>query len=98
MLARITNYGYRKIFPTCLGNMFIPRQKPFELDNPKAIKELSHFKDVVVEILEDDERIDYARYPIHQLRKIASQLGIKGSFYMKKIDLIKKLEEQNATV
>lgn len=96
MLARITNYSYRRIFPTCLGNMFIARQKPIELRHSKAINELSHFKDVLVEVLEPDERIDYGRYPIHQLRKIATQVGIKGSFFMKKIELIKKLEEQNA--
>lgn len=98
MLARITNYGYRKIFPTCLGNLFLRPQKPIELKDPQAIKELSNFHDVVVEVLEDDrDKVDYSKYPIQQLRKIASQVGITGSFKMKKSDLIKKLEEINVT-
>ena len=77
--------------------MRIPRRKPIELSNPQAVKELGHFKDVIVEILEDEERIDYSHYPINQLRRIATQVGIKGSFSMKKTELIKKLEEKNVT-
>ena len=94
MLARVTNYGYRKIFPTCLGNLLIPPRKPIEIDNEKAAKELSEFKDVEVKILEGESQIDYSKYKINELRNIAAQIGIKGTFSMKKVDLIKKLEEK----
>lgn len=67
------------------------------LDNTKAIKELQAYRELLVEIIEPDEggKFDYSLYPVNQLRNIASQAGIQNSFFMKKVDLIKNLEEKN---
>lgn len=42
----------------------------------------------------ENNTINYSRYPVNQLRNIASQAGIQNSFFMKKINLIKILEEK----
>ena len=97
MRARIINYGYRKVFPTCLGNLRLLPNRPYEFTNARAVNELRNYKDIQIEILEEDKPIDYSKYPIGQLRKIATKVGIKGSFFMKKIELIKKLEGKNVT-
>ena len=95
MKARIINYSYRKNFPTCLGNIFLPPQKPIILENAQAIKELGNFPSVQIEVLEPEETVDYASFPINQLRKIATKVGIKGAFFMKKAELVKILGGQH---
>lgn len=96
MKAQVINYGPTGFFPTCLGNMWLERGLRRELSDPKAIKELSAFPMVDVKVVEGEEKstVDYAQYPISQLRHIAAELGIKGTFSMKKVDLIKKLTEE----
>lgn len=96
MLARITNFSFRKRFPTCLGVLFLPRYKQIELSDPQAIKDLSRFPYMEIEFIEGPA--NFVRMSINQLRHVATQKGIKGSFFMKKAELIKKLEGQNATV
>jgi len=67
MRARIINYGYRKVFPTCLGNIRLLPRRPYEFTNSRAVNELRNYKDIQVEILEEDKPIDYNQYPIGQL-------------------------------
>ncbi len=101
MLARITNYSYRQVFPTCIGNIRLPRQRPvtdeFDL---QALKELSEFEHVHVEVLGGKElapQVDYAGFRINELRSMAARAGVKRAFRMTKAELIKTLEERNVT-
>jgi len=96
MLARILNNGHRKVYPTCIGDLRIPKGQYYELEDKHAIQELQEYPDLCVEIIKGDVMIPaivYAKYPVNQLRNIASKLGIKRSFFLKKVDLIKILEE-----
>jgi len=95
MRARITNYSYRNVFPTCLGNLFIPRGKEIELNDAQAIKELKNFPQVEIKVLEKEAMVDYSVYSINELRSIAARAGIKGSFFKSKKELIKLLEEKD---
>ena len=95
MRARITNYSYRNVFPTCLGNLFIPRGKQIELDNAQAIKELKRFPQVEIEVIENEPMVDYSVYSINELRSIAARAGVKDSFFKSKKELIKLLEEKD---
>jgi hypothetical protein len=100
MLARIINNGYRRVYPTCIGDLRIPKGQEYTLDHPKAIRELSEYPDLTIEVMRADAAdrataADYSKYPINQLRNIASNAGKKDSFFMKKVDLIKFLEEKN---
>lgn len=96
MLAQAINYGRSRAFPTCLGNIFLPYNVPIDIPNQKAAKELDAFPLVQISVLEgslEEPRIDYTKYSVQELRSIAAQVGIKGGFFMKKADLIQKLEE-----
>jgi len=95
MRARITNYSYRNVFPTCLGNLFIPRGKQIELDNAQAIMELKRFPQVEIEVIENEPMVDYSVYSINELRSIAARAGVKDSFFKSKKELIKLLEEKD---
>lgn len=98
MLARILNNGHRAVYPTCIGDLRIPQGQYYELGDKKAIEELQQYPDLCVEIIEKDiatPAFDYAQYPVNHLRNIASKLGIARTFFMKKVDLIKLLEEQH---
>ena len=97
MLARILNNGHRPVYPTCIGDLRIPKGQYYELEDKKAIEELQEYPDLCVEIIEKDVEITaikFAKYPVNHLRNIASKLGIERTFFMKKVDLIKLLEEQ----
>jgi hypothetical protein len=98
MRALVTNFGYRRSFPTCIGDIFIPRNQAVEIEDRQALKELKSFPHIKVEILEADPKVDYSGYSINQLRNIASQLGHEGTFKMRKVDIINLLEENYATV
>jgi|GEM_PF-2882153 len=96
MLARILNNGHRRVYPTCIGDLRIQKGQYYELQDRKAIQELQEYPDLCVEIIKNDIEIPaviYAKYPINQLRNIASRIGIKQAFFLKKVDLIKTLEE-----
>lgn len=97
MLARILNNGHRPVYPTCIGDLRIPKGQYYELNDKKAIEELQEYPDLMVEILEQDiaiPTVNFSLYPVNHLRNIASKLGIERTFFMKKVDLIKLLEEQ----
>jgi len=95
MRARITNHSYRNVFPTCLGNLFIPRGKEIELDDIQAIKEMKRFPQIEIKVIESEPMVDYSVYSINELRSIASRSGIKNSFFKSKKELIKLLEEKD---
>jgi hypothetical protein len=42
-------------------------------------------------------QINYSDYRINELRAIVAGRGVEGAFFMKKVDLIKKLEEKHGT-
>lgn len=109
MLAIIRNWGATTPIPTKLGDVKIPgdgmesRWEDEELvgiiQEMKKRKELP-LMDLTIEegsMLIKTPMIDYSKYRINELRSIASSLGIEGFFVMRKADLIKQLEEQNAT-
>lgn len=83
--------------PTHLGFYFIGRFESREIKDPKLFDEIEKFSqrtDVFfdIEILDDKRKINYSKYTIQELKSIASKVGIKGFFTMKKSDLIKILE------
>ena len=106
MLAKVTNYGYgRKTFPTRIGNLYLDRLVPFEVYDKGVLDDLKVFEQsdkLGFEILEPSrpeapvslrQDVDYSGYRINELRAIAAGKGVKGTFSMKKVDLIQKLKE-----
>jgi len=102
MLVEVINYGYgRKSFPTRVGNLFIDRLKPFPVTDPGVLEDLKRFEKsdkLGFSIKERDwKSSEFAKRPINDLRRTATQMGIKGVFTMKKSELIQNLEEYNGT-
>ncbi len=110
MLAKVTNYGYgRKTFPTRIGNIYLERLIPFDIDNKGVLDDLKVFEQtdkLGFEILEPSRpeapvplrpMVDYSGYRINELRAIAAEKGIKGVFRMRKVDLIQILEDKHGT-
>ena len=110
MLAKVTNYGYgRKTFPTRIGNIYLERLMPFDIDDKGVLDDLKVFEQsdkLGFEILEPSrpeapvplrQKIDYSGYRINELRAIAAEKGIKGVFRMRKVDLIQILEDKHGT-
>lgn len=110
MLATVTNYGYgRKTFPTRIGNIYLERLMPFEIHDEGVLEDLRVFEqsDMLGFEIKEASRpeapvplrstIDYSGYRINELRSIAAEKGVKGVFRMRKVDLIKILEEKNGT-
>lgn len=96
MLARIINCGYRNRFPTHLGDLHIPRGTSIDLRDQKALKELQHYRDLQIDMIEPaGPPIDYSKYPINQLRRIAKNQGIEKSFFLKKSELIAELNKKS---
>ena len=110
MLARVTNYGYgRKTFPTRIGNIYLERLMPFDVDDEGVLEDLKVFEQsdkLGFEIIKTSRpeapvplrpKVDYSGYRINELRSIAAEMGEKGVFRMRKVDLIRILEDKNAT-
>jgi len=97
--ATVTNYGRSQHFPTCIGNIYLESNRVHDnLDNCQALEELSKWPFVEVKILEgsiEGPKVDYLHFGINALRKMAAQAGITGTFTMKKLVLIKRLEEKD---
>ncbi len=106
--CEVTNYGYvRKTFPTRKGNLFLDRLRPLVIEDRGVYVDLKRFEasdKLGFQVVVDDENgrhparseksgIDYVAYSINELRSIATGKGIKGAFFLRKADLIKKLEE-----
>jgi len=78
----------------------LPAFEPYKTQDKKVLETLEKYNKrddifLKIEILEDESAIDYSKYKIHELRSIAAKVGIKGFFTMKKLELIKNLEEKN---
>lgn len=110
MLARVTNYGYgRKTFPTRIGNIYLDRLMPFDVDDEGVLDDLKVFEQsdkLGFEIIEPRRpeapvplrpTVDYSGYRINELHAIAAEKGIKGVFRMRKVDLIQILEDKHGT-
>ena len=106
MLAKVINYGRPQYFPTCIGNIWLERGVERDITNRKAAEELGAFAMVDMKIIEPDKtanrkakaalRKTYEKYTRNQLRRLASQRGIKLKVTAKKVNIIKKLlEEKN---
>ena len=100
--VEIFNYGRSRIVPTCEGNIFIKSTKggPQILElSQKAAAEI-HAQPMIevkgsgAEEPQEAPKIDYEKYHRKDLVSLAASLGIAGFFTMKKVDLIKKLEEK----
>jgi len=109
MHCSITNYGRPRAFPTRIGYIFLSRLKPLEICDEGVLDDLKRFEksDLLgFKVLESSrpeapeplsQGVDYSGYRINELRAIAAGKGVKKTFTMKKVDLIKKLEDKNAT-
>lgn len=100
MLAKITNFGRPRTFPTYKGYVFLPEYEPYKTQDKKIVETLKKYNKrddifLKIDILEDEPAIDYSKYKIYELRSIAAKVGIEGFFTMKKLDLIKNLEDKN---
>ena len=110
MKGIVTNYGRPRTFPTRNGNIFIDRLLPLEVCDEGVLDDLKQFEQsafLTFEILEPSrleaptplpKGVDYSGCRINELRAIAAGKGIKGTFTMKKVDLIKILEDKHGTI
>lgn len=86
----ITNYGNSRIIPTCRGNVTLNAGFLFHSKDEKLAKELGSMPSVETRSIGDVDSMT-----IQKLRKLATSCGVKGSFLMKKIELIKILGGEN---
>lgn len=107
----VTNYGFGRVsFPTRIGNLYLGPMQPQEIEDRGVYEDLKRFEQsdkLGFEVAVDDENghppaqpgsgIDYVDCPINELRSIAAGRGVKKAFFMKKAELIQKLEETNGT-
>jgi len=109
MQCIVTNYGRPRAFPTRIGNIFLNRHEPTEVCDEGLLEDLKRFKHTELlgfEVIESSrpeapaplrQGVDYSGCRINELRAIAAGKGVKGTFSMKKVDLIKKLEDKHGT-
>lgn len=94
-------------FPTRIGNLSIGRLRELSITDRGVYEDLKRFEKserLGFKVEVDDENghppasadpgIDYDALTINELRSLASGKGVKGAFYMKKVDLIKTLKEK----
>jgi len=94
-------------FPTRIGNLSIGRLGELKVTDRGVYEDLKRFEfsdKLGFKVIVDDENghppasaepgIDIDALPINELRRIASGKGVKGTFSMKKVDLIKTLKEK----
>jgi len=105
-VAIVRNTGRTRSFPTCVGNIRIPKLSLIKIHNIEAAREIGRFPNVSIEYIEDPEtrpdrlrgrrrsQVDYSIYKIWELRSIAASLGIKGFFTMRKKDLIEQISKE----
>jgi len=95
-------------FPTRIGNLHIGRLKSLKVTSRGVFEDLKRFEKsdkLGFKVVVDDENghppaqaesgtTDYGALTINELRSIASGKGVKNTFVMKKVDLIKSLKEE----
>jgi len=94
-------------FPTRIGNLSIGRLRELTITDRGVFEDLKRYEKserLGFKVEVDDENghppasadpgIDYGALTINELRGIASGKGVKGTFSMKKVDLIKTLKEK----
>lgn len=82
----VMNHGNSRIVPTHLGNMNLSAGFLFHSKDLKLVEQLKSMPHIEAKSLGDIDSMS-----IQKLRKLATSCGIKGSFYMKKVELIKYL-------
>jgi preprotein translocase subunit Sss1 len=99
MLALVTNFGPTRSFATAVGNVFVPHGMTVEMTHEKACREIEAYGQVRVEYRKKPRRKarkptteEYMSMAVNRLRLLARQAGVRGTFAMKKVDLIKHLE------
>lgn len=113
MLAEIRNYAGTRIVPTAVGNIRIPARRVKYESDPEVLRALVALKNdrrlyrIEIRMIEGElpgltgpdkePRTDFSKYSVNELRTLAADVGIEGSFYMTKDNLIKRLEEKNGT-
>lgn len=94
-------------FPTRIGNLHIGKLKSLKVTDRGVFEDLKRFEKsdkLGFKVVVDDENghppaqaesgTDYGALTINELRSIASGKGVKDTFSMKKVDLIKILKEK----
>lgn len=82
----VMNHGNSRIVPTHLGNMTLSAGFLFHSKDLKLVEQLSSMPHIEAKSLGDIDSMS-----IQKLRKLATNCGIKGTFHMKKVELIKYL-------
>jgi hypothetical protein len=94
MLVRITNHSSRETFPTHVGPIFFRRGRPETRDvSQRLVDDLKKYAQMHIEILK--KPADFSKLKINELRATAKKAGIERVSFMKKDELIKRLEESN---
>lgn len=100
MEARVINFGPTKPFRTRKGPVLLMRRRPLFFYDKEIIEDLQQhskigYNRMEVKIIQAEPTVDYSKHKIQQLRSVASKVGIKGFFTMRKSELIKLLEEKD---
>jgi len=87
----IINHGFRRAIPTSRGEVSLPKDRPVRIKDKDVVDAIRGYP--YIEIKGGESKFNSLK--IWEVRKIAARSGIKGSFKMKKSELVEKLEEQN---
>lgn len=88
MKFRVWNFGRTREIPFKGKNIFLQKDSGFETSDEKLVDELRKFPYIKIEKIED-----YGSMPIWELRRLASQKGLKGLTRVPKKVLIERLSE-----
>ncbi len=85
---RVWNFGRTREIPFKGKNILLQKDFGFEISDEKLVDELRKFPYIKIEKIED-----YGSMPIWELRRLASQKGLKGLTRVPKKVLIERLSE-----
>lgn len=109
MAAKVTNFGPPRKIPTYKGFFFVGHMSPVYVEDDRMIGDIQNFgkRDnsyLRIEMVDESlpsmspmSKTDYLRFSINELRSIASDLGIRDTFFMRKSELIQKIGGKNGT-